>query len=250
MNKLGIEASIRHVPELDPKYFPILRFNQAFLKTAKKPVTIAVERDRGQVAVCRTFIHGTDERYEADCYYMDRLVKTLLWMKGGWKVYVAGDERVGTYLKETYSLAGKRAFDADFMAGVYEKPFEVELCDQVPEEKDVSQSIGRHMDGCRIGFDAGGSDRKVSAVVDGVPVYSEEVVWYPKTNSDPAYHYEGILSAFKSAASKMPRVDAIGVSSAGPIMMAAGLTLVIYGGYMLVTYLAARGIVKGSLQQG
>ena len=45
-------------------------------------------------------------------------------------------------------------------------------------------------------------------------------------------------------------LDAIGVSSAGPIMMAAGLTLVIYGGYMLVTYLAARGIVKGSLQQG
>ena len=74
----GHRASIRHVPELDPKYFPILRFNQAFLKTAKKPVTIAVERDRGQVAVCRTFIHGTDERYEADCYYMDRLVKTLL----------------------------------------------------------------------------------------------------------------------------------------------------------------------------
>ena len=215
MNKLGIEASIRHVPELDPKYFPILRFNQAFLKTAKKPVTIAVERDRGQVAVCRTFIHGTDERYEADCYYMDRLVKTLLWMKGGWKVYVAGDERVGTYLKEAYSLAGKRAFDADFMAGVYEKPFEVELCDQVPEEKDVSQSIGRHMDGCRIGFDAGGSDRKVSAVVDGETVYSEEVVWHPKVTADPQYHYDGIVAAFKSAAEHMPRVDAVGVSSAG-----------------------------------
>ena len=45
-------------------------------------------------------------------------------------------------------------------------------------------------------------------------------------------------------------LDAIGVSSAGPIAMAAALTLVIYGGYMLVTYLAARGIVKGSLQQG
>lgn len=45
-------------------------------------------------------------------------------------------------------------------------------------------------------------------------------------------------------------LDAIGVSSVGPIMMAAGLTLVIYGGYMLVTYLAARGIVKSSLQQG
>ena len=45
-------------------------------------------------------------------------------------------------------------------------------------------------------------------------------------------------------------LDAIGVSSAGPITMAAALTLVIYGGYMLVTYLAARGIVKSSLQQG
>ena len=31
MNKLGIEVSIRNVPELDPKYYPIHRFNQAFL---------------------------------------------------------------------------------------------------------------------------------------------------------------------------------------------------------------------------
>lgn len=79
----------------------------------------------------------------------------------------------------------------------------------------MTAPVGRHLDGCRIGFDAGGSDRKVSAVVDGTPVYSEEVVWYPKTNDNPDYHYEGIVSAFKTAASKMPRVDAIGVSSAG-----------------------------------
>ena len=215
MNRYGIEAEIKNVPELDKGYFPIMRFDQAFLATAKKPVAVAVERDRGQVAVCRTLIHGTEEMYEADCYYMDRLVKCLLWMKGGWKVYVAGDERIGQYLKETYSLTGARAFDADFMAGVYEKPFTVELCDQVPEERDASQAIGRHMDGCRIGFDAGGSDRKVSAVIDGEPVFSEEVVWHPKTTSDPDYHYDGIVAALKSAAEHMPRVDAVGVSSAG-----------------------------------
>ena len=46
-------------------------------------------------------------------------------------------------------------------------------------------------------------------------VYSEEVVWFPKLQADPQYHYDGIVAAFKSAASKMPRVDAIGVSSAG-----------------------------------
>ena len=215
MNKLGVEASLKHIPELDPEFFPALRFNQAFLRTAQKPMSVAVERDRGQVAVCNTRIHGTPEWFEADCYYMDRLVKSLLWMKGGWKVYVAGDEAIGKYLQQTYSLTGARAFDADFMAGVYERPFEVVLCDQVPAEHDVSQAIGRHMDGCRIGFDAGGSDRKVSAVVDGETVFSEEVVWFPKVTADPQYHYDGIVSALKAAAEHMPRVDAVGVSSAG-----------------------------------
>ena len=215
MNRFGIPVELKYVPSLDPDFMPLLRFNRAFLADAKKPVSIAVEREKGQVAAYHTFIHGTPDQYEADCYYMDRLVKTILWMKGGFKVYVAGDENIYNYLKETFSLTGKRAFDADFMASVYEKPFEVVQVDKVPEEKGASQAIGRHMDGCRIGFDAGGSDRKVSAVVDGETVYSEEVVWFPKTNSDPDYHYEGIVSALKSAAAHMPRVDAVGVSSAG-----------------------------------
>jgi predicted NBD/HSP70 family sugar kinase len=55
----------------------------------------------------------------------------------------------------------------------------------------------------------------VSAVVDGQSVYSEEVVWSPKLNSDPEYHYQGIVAALRSAAAHMPRVDAVGVSSAG-----------------------------------
>ena len=46
-------------------------------------------------------------------------------------------------------------------------------------------------------------------------VYSEEVVWHPKVNPDPAYQYAGILDSFRTAASKLPRVDGIGVSSAG-----------------------------------
>ena len=103
------------------------------------------------------------------------------------------------------------------MSTVYERPFCVEGVDfdKVPETHENSEPVGRHLDGCRIGFDAGGSDRKVSAVIDGEPVYSEEVVWFPKTNSDPNYHYQGILDAMKTAASHMPRVDALGVSSAG-----------------------------------
>ena len=101
---------------------PILKFNRAFLQSAKKPVSFAVERSNGQVAVCNTFIHGTPEMREADHYYADRLVKSMLWLQGGFKVYISGDEDVYNYLKETFSLTGKRAFDADFMAGVYERP--------------------------------------------------------------------------------------------------------------------------------
>ncbi len=41
------------------------------------------------------------------------------------------------------------------------------------------------------------------------------MIWFPKLQEDPDYHFGHIVEAFKTAASKMPRVDAIGVSSAG-----------------------------------
>ena len=215
MNRLGIHVTLQHAPSLDPDFIPLMRFNRAFLASAKKPVGVAVERADGQMASCHTFIHGTPEMKEADCYYIERLVKTILWMKGGFKVYVSGDEGVCEYLKSVYCAGGQQEFDWDYMANVFEHPFEIVLVDEIPEAKDDPKAIGGHMEGCRIGFDAGGSDRKVSAVIDGETVYSEEVVWFPKTNSDPDYHYDGIVSALKSAAEHMPRVDAVGVSSAG-----------------------------------
>jgi predicted NBD/HSP70 family sugar kinase len=214
MKHLGIDISLKNTPVLDPQFIPMGLFNKAFLKTAKKPVSVAVERENGQVATVHTFIHGTAEMAEADTYYIDRLVKSILWMKGGFRVFIT-DKAMCQYLQGAYCAGGSRQFDADFMAKVYEQPFQILLCDTVPEEKGASQAIGRHLGGCRIGFDAGGSDRKVSAVIDGEAVYSEETVWFPKLNSDPDYHYNGIVAALKAAAAKMPRVDAVGVSSAG-----------------------------------
>ncbi len=215
MDRFGIHVELKHTPVLDPDFIPLMRFNRAFLAGAKKPVGIAVERADGQMASCCTFIHGTPEMVQADHYYIERLVKTILWMKGGFKVYVSGDEGVCEYLKSVYCAGGQQEFDWDYMASVFEHPFEVVLVDEIPQAKDAPKAIGGHLEGCRIGFDAGGSDRKVSAVIDGETVYSEEVVWFPKTNSDPDYHYDGIVAALKSAAEHMPRVDAVGVSSAG-----------------------------------
>ncbi len=215
MKCYGIEITPRRVPELDPGFVPLYQFNRAFLQDARKPLGLAVERADGQVAVCETFIHGTPEMAEADRYYVDRLVKTMLWMKGGFRIFVRGDGEILRTLQEAYAPGGSRAFDADFMAKVYEHPFEVVACDELPAEKSNSESVGRHLEGCRIGFDAGGSDRKVSAVIDGESVFSEEVVWFPKVTADPDYHFQGIVDAMKTAAAHMPRVDAIGVSSAG-----------------------------------
>ena len=214
MERFGISVDVKNKPVLDPEFIPMLKFNRAFLQNAKKPVSIAVERADGQIATTHTYIHGTPDMADADRYYIDRLVKTELWMKGGYKVYV-NDKDIYEYLCGVYCQGGARAFDWEFMADVFEHPFEVVYTDDIPETLDKPVPMGGHLEGCRIGFDAGGSDRKVSAVIDGETVFSEEVVWLPKVNPDPTYHYEGIVSALKSAAAHMPRVDAVGVSSAG-----------------------------------
>ena len=215
MNHLGISVSVKNVPELDPGFIPLAQFNRAFLTGADKPLDVAVERSNGQVAVWHVKIHGTPDMAAADEYYVERIIKTMLWMYGGFRVYIAGSDELTAKMNAHYSADGRQAFDWDYMANVFEHPFEIISCEKVPEESGDPKAIGRHLDGCRIGFDAGGSDRKVSAVIDGEPVFSEEVVWFPKINSDPDYHYDGIVAALKSAAEHMPRVDAVGVSSAG-----------------------------------
>lgn len=207
--------------KLDPKFQPlsvVVREMREATKENGQDVIVAIERNKGQISTYKTRIYPDGTGHDEENFrFVERIVKSLLWIAGGYKVFIAGSEVVGNKIKEAYTPNGIRAFDEDYMAEVFENPFQVVVCslEDAPEDYYISSSVGRHLDGCRIGFDAGGSDRKVSAVIDGESVYSEEVVWFPKLNSDPEYHYQGILEAMKTAASKMPRVDAIGVSSAG-----------------------------------
>ena len=217
MNYLGVSYELKHTPELDPGFIPFGVWVESYRKGAEKPIAIAIERNEGQVSVHHTKIHGTAQMAEADYRYVERYVKFLLWSIGGFRVSVCGCSDLTKRLQKAYTAVGERAFDYDFFQKLYERELEIiDLpLDQCPASNESPRPIGGHTDGCRIGFDAGGSDRKVSAVIDGECVYSEEVVWHPKTNPDPTYQYEGILASFRTAASKMPRVDAIGVSSAG-----------------------------------
>ena len=216
MQYLGIEYSIKNRPALDADFIPFGVWAKAYLNGASCPFKIAVERENGLVSVFETKLRGA-EFAEANYRYAERFVKMLLWSVGGWKVYLCGDDAIAKRMQDEYRMGGKREFDVQFMQDVYERPFEIVICDEshFPQAHEQTKKVGGHTNGCCIGFDAGGSDRKVSAVIDGEPVYSEEVVWHPKTSEDPQYQYDGIVAAFKTAASKLPRVDGIGVSSAG-----------------------------------
>ncbi len=210
------------MPVLDPKFYPMGKALADFDALVQKSgngveVTLVVERSGGYnyVYTYSALADGVNDAF--NFRIAERLAKTILWVVGGFKISVAGSKSIYEHLKKAYAMDGARAFDMDFMSGVYETPFIVEWLenDQIPAQKNNSVRVGGYLKGCRIGFDAGGSDRKVSAVIDGEVVYSEEVVWNPKTTTDPTYHYNEILTAMQTAASKMPTVDAIGVSSAG-----------------------------------
>lgn len=211
------------VPPLHESFAPAAVANRAFLDAVRAsgravPLAIALERGGGQVAVFRTecFDEGHDLA-RLNLPYAERLVKFLLWQRGGWRVIVGGPRSVGEHIARTYSANGARAFDADFMGGVFEHPFTVEItdADSVPAASEGTMPLGGHLDGCRIGFDLGASDRKVSAVIDGEAVYTEEVVWDPRGATDPEYHFNEINAALISAAAHLPRIDAIGGSAAG-----------------------------------
>ena len=210
------------MPVLDKNFYPMIKAINDFDALVKEngnpvKVVLVAERSGGY-----NYVYSYDALPDGvndalNLRMAERLAKTILWVVGGFKISVAGSKSIYEYLKKAYTKEGLRAFDEDFMSGVYERPFVVEWLEEneIPEQKNCSMKVGGHLDGCRIGFDAGGSDRKVSAVVNGEVVYSEEVVWNPKVTEDPHYHYEEIKTAMLTAASKMPRVDTIGVSSAG-----------------------------------
>jgi len=214
-------SNLKFKSSLDPNFQPLIVELRDFKKKVSENKSvrfaICVERNDGFRYRYEIAVLEDPKELETNFRIVERIVKSILWVVGGFKVYVGGLKPLAEKIKEAYTEDGLRAFDAKFMARVYERPFEVIVTeyDEVPESVHSSIPAGGHLDGCRIGFDAGGSDRKVSAVIDGEVVYSEEVVWHPKLSEDPEYQYNGILDSFKKAASKMPRVDAIGVSSAG-----------------------------------
>ena len=208
---------------LDPDFQPAVLFNRDYVAAARRsgravPLVIGLEREHKLVSRFETVVLPDTDA--TTLHYVERTVKFLLWARGGWKIYLGGPKAIGEFIRKTYSRRGARKFDCDLMATAYGKNFEVVVttAEKVPAAGERRLAAGGHLQGCRIGFDLGASDYKVSAVVDGQAVFTEEMPWDPKAHADPEYHYHHLSAALHRAAAHLPHVDAIGGSSAGVIV--------------------------------
>lgn len=210
-------------PVLDPGFIPPVLFNRMYRESARRsgkaaPLVIGLEREAGRLSRYETIV--LDDASPDTLKYVERLAKFLLWARGGFRVFIGGPRVLADHLRRVYSPGGARAFDADMMRRVYERPLDIVgvAPGEVPNENESQTKLGGNLDGCRIGFDLGASDYKIAAVRDGEAVYSDEFPWDPKNQPDPAYHLDHISRGLKKAAAHLPRVDAIGGSSAGVIV--------------------------------
>lgn len=212
------------LPPLEQHFLPAALWNKSYRAlvardAGARPFAIVLRSPGGAVARHDSRVLSAGHPAAAlTLTYAERLLKFLLWQKGGCEVTVAGADEVAAALARSYAAEGPRAFDHGFMGGkAYRSAFTIETApfEELPQEEVPSLPLGRHLEGCRIGFDLGGSDRKAAAVIDGKVVFSEEIAWDPYFQKDPSYHIEGVHDSLQRAAAHLPRVDAIGGSAAG-----------------------------------
>ena len=185
-------------------------------------VAIAWEREDGKVF---RYDLPIPKRLDANAvkfvsHIVERIAKFTLWAAGGWKLYLSGPDAVVKPVAKAYTKKGLRAFDYDFFSSIYGRPVEAVVVPlaKMPEFNEKLQQVKTVADGCRIGFDLGASDFKISALKNGKVVFSKEFPWDPRNNADPEYHYSMLTAGLKEAAAALPRVDAIGGSTAGVLV--------------------------------
>jgi predicted NBD/HSP70 family sugar kinase len=212
----------RVVPSLDPGFRPAVLANRAFREHVSKlpdavPVRLALEQSEDSVShLATTILPDSHPNAAINFFYLERLAKFLLWSHGGFRLYLDGPPGLAVQLAGYYRGTPTGKFDSNLVGErVFDHPIEVVATRDLPAEQARATALGRHLDGCRIGFDLGGSDRKVAALIDGQVVFSEETLWDPYFQPDPQYHFDGIMDSLKKAAAHLPRVDAIGGSAAG-----------------------------------
>lgn len=225
---LATLAGPRIVPPLDPGFRPAALVDQAFgelLEAApeRRPVGLSLDRADATRSVHRlSLLPDGHPQAALNFPYLERRLKLLLWQRGGFRVLLHGlPPPLAAALTAAFGPQGPRSFDAAFLGPQCSaRPFEISPAapEPLPETEESSRPLGGHWNGARLGFDLGASDIKTAAVLDGQPLFTEETVWNPGDWTDPEQHYEAILACLRRAAAHLPRIEAIGGSSAGVIL--------------------------------
>ncbi len=210
------------VPALDPLFRPAALARRDFEQRARETghplfVRFALEQDGEAVSRFQTeLMPVTHPDAVANFGMLERLLKLALWSRGGYRIYLDAPAALVEQLRAHYRHSPTGRFDSAIVGeSVYGHPIEIVATHELPPERSATTPLGGHLDGCRIGFDLGGSDRKVAAIIDGRVVWSEEIEWDPYYQPNPQYHWDGIMDSLRRAADHLPHVDAIGGSAAG-----------------------------------
>ena len=226
MNPLAdlLAAAPRIAPALDPSFRPAALANRELEHRWRacgqaRTVEIALEQSDGSVFHFHTQVFPDDHpNAPLNLWHLERFIKFILWSRGGFRVFLKGPAVLSSALQRHYREQPTGKFDAELMgARIYERPFEIVplTTESLPAVHEATRPLGRHLEGYRIGFDLGASDRKVAAVMNGEAIFSEEIPWDPVKQADPQWHFDQMMAMLKSAAAHLPRVDAIGGSAAG-----------------------------------
>ncbi len=218
---------MKHKPVLDPNYLPIIAFEHRYRQRAQAAgqlldCVLILEKSPQQLARQQILISLAPELREQTQLYLNRFIKTMLWLYGGYRLYCNLPEHWVNDLQHSFSATGKQKFDAEFIVeGIFERPFKIVRCEteQMPAPSTESSTIGGNSGGLRLGFDVGGSDKKIAAIAENKVLFTESIIWDPYPQSDLNWHRREMKELFELGAGKLPGpVAAVGGSAPGIIM--------------------------------
>src|SRR5262245_57893679 len=96
----------RVVPPLDSAFRPAVLANRAFRQRVHSgnpvPVRLALEQTDGNVSHFETEVSSEPGLASANAFYLERIVKFLLWSRGGFRLHVDGPTELAARLAAHY----------------------------------------------------------------------------------------------------------------------------------------------------
>ena len=218
---------MQHRPILDPNYLPMIEFERQYQAAAQEAglmmnCVLSLVKNPRQVARQEFQISLAPLLQERTMLYLNRFVKSMLWLYGGYRFYSNLPLELTRKLQALFSGQGQQKFDAEFIVeGIFERKLEFCHCalKDMPAPCSEAASVGGKSGGRRLGFDVGGSDKKIAAIAQNNVVFADSIIWDPYPQTDLAWHRREMRELLELGASKLAGgIEAVGGSAPGIIM--------------------------------